>query len=200
MRHTIDLGNTEIFKYYCQKTGNPHNLTQKKYFEIFKEYIEYVKKMMMENSFRFAIPGRLGYLYIYGYKVKYKLDENGNLDKRSLRVDWDATKKYWKELYGDLTVAELKEIKGKPKIYLLNKHSSGKRFRTQWNKTTAIFNNKRLYSIKGVRQYSRQLAKTVKNNPNIDFTEFNVAGIDYAGIRRIDKIRLLERENSNVER
>ena len=200
MKYNIDVGNTEIFKYYCKETGNKYKLTQGKYFQIFKEYIDYVKELMMNNSFRYSMPGRLGYLYIYGYKVKYRLDEFGNLDKRCLRVDWDATKKYWKELYGDLTPAELKLITNKPKIYLLNKHSDGKRYRTQWNRTTAVFKNKRLYSIKGVRQYSRQLASVVKNNPNIDYTSFDTIGIDYSEVRKINKLRLEEREKAYVER
>ena len=33
-KYKIDYGNTDIFKYYKKKTGNPHKITQKKYFDI----------------------------------------------------------------------------------------------------------------------------------------------------------------------
>jgi hypothetical protein len=189
-KYTMDMGNTEIFAYYKRKTGNPHNLTQGKMMEIFDKYITYVRKLMIENSFKFRIPHRQGSLYFYKYKVKYKLTESGKLDKRNLRIDWFNTKKYWSELYPGKTPEELKLIKCKPRLYHLNNHTDGQRVRMHWSRTTAVFKNKMVYSVKPLRVFTRQLAKALKTNPAIDFSGFDAGTIDYATVRRINKIRM----------
>lgn len=193
-KHTIDIGNADIYKYYCKRTGNPHNLTQRKYFEIFKVYIDYVKELMVYNSFKFTMPNRLGVLSIYGYKVKLKLTPEGELDKRNLRVDWYNTKKYWAELYPGKTPQELKEIKDKPKLFYTNKHSDGKRYRIHWNKVTAIFKHKRTYKTSPVRQFVRYIAKAIIQDNRLDFNQFDPGTINYTMIRKSTQRRMEERD------
>lgn len=172
-KYKITYGNNEIFKYYVTKHGNPSGITKGKYFQIFKEYIAYVRHIMIHNSFTFHMPGKLGSLYFFKYKVKLKLTEDGKLDKRNLRVDWINTKKLWSEVYPGKTPAELKLIKNKPKLFHLNKHSDGFRIRCHWDKTTAVFRYKSIYKIKLLRVFSRELAKGMLTNPKIDFGTYD---------------------------
>lgn len=188
-KYKIDYGNTDIFKYYKEKTGNPHKLTQKKYFDIFEEFITYVKELMLNNGFSYHMPARLGNLHFYKYKVKIRLNPDGSLDKRNLRVDWDATKKFWAELYPGKTIQELKEIKDKPRLFYMNKHTDGFRIRLKWDKTTAYYKYKSYYRLKLVRQFARQVAEVVKSNPNVDFMQFDPTGIDYKTIRRLYNVQ-----------
>lgn len=193
-KHTIDVGNPEIFKHYCKVTGNPHNLTQGKYFEIFDMYIDYVKHLMVYNSFKFTMPYRLGTVAIYGYKVKIKLMPDGSLDKRNLRIDWNATKKYWAEIYPNKTPQELKLIKNKPKLYHTNKHSDGKRYRIQWIRTTATFRFKMHYNVKPLRQFVRFIAHAIIHDKRLDFNQFDPGIIDYTLIRKSTQEKMKERE------
>jgi len=172
-KYKINYGNVEIFKFYKDRYKNPAKLTKGKYFEIFKEYITYLREIMIYNSFTFHIPGKLGSLYFYKYKVKIKLTEDGKLDKRNLRVDWINTKQLWSELYPNKTASELKLIENKPRLFHLNKHSDGYRIRCHWDKSTAVFRHKHIYKLKLLRVFSRELAKGMLTNPNIDFGTYD---------------------------
>jgi len=178
-KRNADYGSNDIYKYYCRKTKNPKKLTQTQYFEVFDEFMAHVKHLMMFNSFTFLMPHRLGGIRIFKYKPPLKLDDKGNLSKRNLRPDWKVTINYWKELYPDKTGEELKEIKGKPIIYHLNKHTDGYKTRFGWDKSTAIVKNIRGYSIQPLRCFLREIAKTIKENPKIDFGGLNYTGLDY---------------------
>lgn len=191
--HTIDLGNSDIFKYYCKETGNPHKLKQTKYFEIFEEYIDYIKYLMVYNSFKFTMPYRLGVLSIYGYKVKIKLNPDGSLDKRNLRVDWHSSKKLWAEMYPGKTPEELKQIPNKIKLFYTNAHSDGKRYRIFWDRKTAVFKNKRLYCCTPVRQFTRFIAKAIIKDKRLDFNQFDPHNINYVMLRKSTQRRIEER-------
>ena len=184
-KYPIDYGNEDIFKYYIKKTGNPNNLKQKVFFQIFKEYIQYVRQLMIENAFQFTLPYNMGKFRLYKYKVKIKFDENGNLDKRNLRVDWDATKKYWAQLYPGKTMAELKLIDNKPKLYFTNKHTDGFRIRLRWFRGTALFKMKSIYTLKLLRVFSREIAKAVKENPHIDYLTFNADDLNFKNFKYV---------------
>jgi hypothetical protein len=188
-KYKADKGNTDIYNYYKKRTGNPHNISQGKMMEIFDKYISYVRQLMIENSFKFRMPG-LGTLSFFKYKVKYRLTEEGNIDKRNLRVDWAATKKYWAELYPDKSYEEIVKIMNKPKLFHLNPHTEGNRVRLTWTRTTAIFKFKMAYSAKPLRVFTRELAKALKSNPNIDFAGFDPGLIDYSTVRKVTKERM----------
>lgn len=184
-KHPIDYGNEDIFRYYVKKTGNPNNLKQGTFFKIFKEYIQYVRQLMIENAFQFTLPYNMGKFRLYKYKVKIRFDENGNLDKRNLRPDWDATKKYWTQLYPGKTMAELKLIPDKPKLYFTNKHTDGFRIRLRWFKGTALFKHKAIYRLKLLRVFAREIAKAVKENPHIDYLTFNADDINFKNFKYV---------------
>ena len=57
-------------------------------------------------------------------------------------VDWEATWKYWNEIYAGMTNKEIRNIKGKIPIYQTNEHSNGYIMRWLWNKNGTYFQNK----------------------------------------------------------
>lgn len=186
-RYPIDYGNTDIYNFYKKKLNNKVKVSQKVYFAIFDEYISYVKHLMIYNSFRYTLPYGWGSVHFYKYKVKFKLKEDGTLDRRNLRIDWGASKKLWAEMYPDKTPEELKLIEGKPRLTFLNKHSNGYRVRCRWDKTTVTIKHKIFYNVKMLRCFSRELAKGIKEHPEIDYMTFDTSGINYRKIRKIDQ-------------
>jgi hypothetical protein len=79
------------------------------------------------------MPFGLGYVCIVKYKPK-------EYTSKSLSVDYKASKEYGK------------------KIYHLNEHSDGYKFRLYWSKTPRTFPDRYKYSLCLVRQNKRRLA------------------------------------------
>ena len=116
-----DYVNEDIYNYYCSISSL--NISKKIFFAIIKEYILFIVDKMLTEGFLFNMPSRLGTLGVMKTKILFKLDENGNVIKKNLRKDWNATFKLWQTLYPDKTIDEVKLLKDKPYIYHLNKHT-----------------------------------------------------------------------------
>ena len=158
----VDYGAPDIYKHYCKVTGNPHKLIQSELTEITKEFYSRIMQLLIYDAFEYAFPRKLGNLRIVKYKNKIKLNPDGTLDKRRLRVDWKKTRHLWKELYPGLTDAELLNIPNKKKVYHENKHTDGYNLKLWWDKSTTYVTNYTAYSLKVSRTNLRDLAKALK--------------------------------------
>lgn len=101
---------------------------------------------ILNRSEGFKMPFGLGFIQIGKYRPK-------SLNERSLSVDYKASKIYNK------------------KIYHLNEHSDGYKYRLYWSKIPRTFPDRYKYQLSFVRQNKRKLAQLIFNKQdyiNID--------------------------------
>lgn len=115
------------------------------YREIVTEYFQYLRDELIEHSKCVKLPYRMGTVQIVKHKSKY-------YDKRSLRIDYQATKQYNKL------------------IFLTNEHSDFYKYRMHYNKTDVLVPNKTKYQLILTRANKRRLATIIKNQIT-DFEE-----------------------------
>lgn len=116
----------------------------------FKRITECMCKVILEcledKADGFKMPSGLGYVRIGKYKPK-------TYTGKSLSVDYKASKKYGK------------------RIYHLNEHSNGYKFRLFWSKLPYTFSDRYKYQLVFVRSNKRRLAQLIFNHKdyiNID--------------------------------
>lgn len=108
----------------------------------FKRIIEAFNKsivdVILNSSDGFKMPYGLGYIRIVKYKPKEYTD-------KSLSIDYKSSKEYNK------------------KIYHLNEHSNGYKYRLYWSKQNKSFPQRYKYSLNLVRANKRKLAQLIFN-------------------------------------
>ena len=112
---------------------------------IVTDYFRHLQQNVIEEGKLIKLPYRLGNLQIIKSKPKH-------LDKRSLRIDYQATKEHNKL------------------ILLDNQHSDGFKMRAWWNKTDVMVPNKSKYQLVLTRANKRRMAVIIKNRL-IDYEE-----------------------------
>ena len=127
--------------------------------------------MIIEDYKTLRMPANLGTIRIRKYKKKIRLTKDGEVDVRSLYVDWKATRDLWEKEYPGKTMKELKLIKDKPMMYHTNEHTEQYVFRLFWNRSGCAIENKNIYSIVLTRTNKRRIAELVKSNPNTNYYE-----------------------------
>lgn len=108
------------------------------YRKIVTEYFQYLRDQLIEESKCVRLPYRLGSVQIVKHRPKY-------YDKRSLRIDYQASKQYNKI------------------IFLTNEHSDFYKYRCYWNKQVMLVPNKTKYQLTMTRANKRNLAQIIKN-------------------------------------
>lgn len=111
-------------------------------YELYKLILDEMCKIILNDLFErsegFKMPYGLGYIQIVKYKPKH-------LNNKSLSVDYKASKEYNK------------------KIYHLNEHSDGYKYRLFWSKIPKTFIDRYKYQLCLVRQNKRKLAQLIFN-------------------------------------
>lgn len=97
-----------------------------------------IQEIVLEHSEGFKMPYGLGLIQVVKYRPK-------SLTPKSLSVDYKASKEYDK------------------KIYHLNEHSDGYKFRLYWSKLPQTFPDRYRYQLGFVRQNKRKLAQLIFN-------------------------------------
>lgn len=106
------------------------------YKRILEEMCKVIAEHMLNGSEGFKMPYGLGFIQIVKYKPK-------TLTQQSLSVDYSASKEYNK------------------RIYHLNEHSDGYKFRLYWSKIPKTFPDRYKYQLSMVRENKRKLAKLI---------------------------------------
>lgn len=122
-----------------------YDIDYNKYRAIVVDYFKYLQKQLIEEGKQIKLPCRMGVLQIIKSKPKH-------LDKRSLRIDYQATKQTGKL------------------IFLLNEHSDMFKYRFLWSKTDMLTPNKSMYQLVATRANKRRLAQIIKNR-ELDYQE-----------------------------
>ena len=115
-----------------------YDIPYEQYRKIVTDYFLYLRDELLEKSKCVKLPYRLGSIQIIKSRPKY-------LDKRSLRIDYQATKQYNKL------------------IFLTNEHSDMFKYRIYWDKHDMITPNKTQYQLIMTRANKRYLAQIIKN-------------------------------------
>ena len=119
-------------------------------YSLYKRILDEMCKIILEHvlirSEGFKMPYGLGFIQIGKYRPK-------NLTAYSLSVDYKASKEYDK------------------KIYHLNEHSDGYKYRLYWSKQPKTFPDRYKYQLSFVRQNKRKLAQLIFNKH--DYLDIN---------------------------
>lgn len=107
------------------------------YRAIITDYFKHIQHTLLEEGKRVKLPYRMGSIQIIKSKPKH-------WDKRSLRIDYQATKQYNKL------------------ILLDNAHSDGYKYRCHYDKTDMVVPNKSKYQLIMTRANKRHLAQIIK--------------------------------------
>ena len=116
-----------------------------KYRAIVTDYFQHLRQQLIEEGKMIKLPYRMGNVQIIKSRPKH-------LDKRSLRIDYKATKEYNKL------------------ILLTNEHSDFFKYRCWYNKTDMIVPNKSKYQLVLTRANKRHLAALIKSK-EMDYEE-----------------------------
>ena len=120
------------------------------YKRILDEMCTVILEYVLECSEGFKMPYGLGFIQVGKYKPK-------TLTPDSLSVDYKASKEYDK------------------KIYHLNEHSDGYKYRLYWSKIPRTFPDRYKYQLSLVRQNKRKLAQLIFNKHDyIDINDIQV--------------------------
>lgn len=125
-----------MFKQFSEQTHC--EISYELYKLILDEMCKIILNDLFERSEGFKMPYGLGYIQIVKYKPKH-------LNDKSLSVDYKASKEYNK------------------KIYHLNEHSDGYKYRLFWSKIPKTFIDRYKYQLCLVRQNKRKLAQLIFN-------------------------------------
>ena len=120
------------------------------YKRILDEMCTVILDYVFERSEGFKMPYGLGFIQICKYKPK-------SLTPQSLSVDYKASKEYDK------------------RIYHLNEHSDGYKYRLYWSKIPRTFPDRYKYTLGFVRQNKRKLAQLIFNKHDyIDINDIQI--------------------------
>lgn len=116
------------------------------YKRILDEMCAVILESVLERSEGFKMPYGLGFLQVCKYKPK-------TMTQQSLSIDYQASKEYDK------------------RIYHLNEHSDGYKYRLYWSKIPRTFPDRYKYQLGFVRQNKRKLAQLIFNKH--DYIDIN---------------------------
>lgn len=173
----MDIKSKEFYEFYAINHFKRYTATStkkgiinrnSKYFLEYKEFNDLLtdlniglRNLIIEQSFEFNIPYRMGILSIRKNKPEPYIDNEGNL-VNTLPVDWKATKELWAN---DEQAKEKKTL-----VRHLNKHSQGYVMRWKYDLSTANYKNKSVYRFVPCRDAKRMITPTVKDQNNkIDY-------------------------------
>lgn len=106
--------------------------------DIINDYFKYLASEIIDKGRDVRIPARLGYLCV----VKNKPTK---LNSKYLQVDFKETKKISK------------------RVFHMNEHSDGYKYKFKWSKLSMILALKNLYELKMTRANKRYLATVIKS-------------------------------------
>jgi len=151
-----DYTQNDLYKYYIKTSNFDLEMPREKFNKIIKRFNRELVKLLLYKNFEFKMPYTLGSLRIRkGKSAGIKHDENGNLIKRKLLIDYKRTKELWNR---DPVAKDTKKV-----VLHLNEHSDGYVYGFYWNKTRGRIRNKEGYRFKTSRTNARWLSSVIKD-------------------------------------
>lgn len=139
---------SDIYHSYIKERGI--DMPYLRFKRILSKFNQNILEALQDRSEGFKMPYGLGYVQVVKYKPKTYTD-------KSLSVDYKESKKYNK------------------KIYHLNEHSNGYKYRLYWSKLPQTFPDRYKYNLSFVRQNKRRLAQLIfKNQDYINIDDIQI--------------------------
>jgi len=166
-KHKADIASIDFYNFYKSQIekNTVYDIPKKQFTDVLKFINSSIARKIVTENFEFQMTPRMGTISIKKFKTKLQLDENGNLIKRKLPIDYGRTNALW--------AANPEAKKNKKLVYFLNDHSNGYRYKFTWDKTSCITRNKSFYSFKASREHNRSIAVALFTIDNLDYFEFN---------------------------
>lgn len=145
-------GMKDYYNYFVKKYPE-YNISRATYNEIITEYNKELCNILIEDL-QISLPFRMGKIEVLKQKRKVYINENNKVINTN-PVDWKATNELWERS------EEAKERK------ILIRHSNiktgGYVFRVDYNKSNAVFKNKRVYFFKAIRDLARNITERIED-------------------------------------
>jgi len=158
---TGSIKKAAFFSFYL-KNAKETLVPNTTYKAFLKDLLETYSTEIVTSGLELRI-NKVGKLRIRSRKLKF-FDKN-NVQYKSLRPNWKASWEFWHKKYPTLTKDEIVNLQNKLIIYHENEHSDQEFYEHYWDKATINLKFKSFYIFKASRQYSRLIAKVVKD-PN----------------------------------
>jgi hypothetical protein len=169
-KNVVNFKSDDIYKFYKKNYSETNTIVSKAVFmNIIKEFNDEIFNYMIYSNMEFYMPARLGTMFLKSSEVTYELNEDGTINKSSLRVDYKKTLELWKKEYPELSLEEIKKIPDRKRVYHLNEHTDGKRVYVHWNRLTCEVRNKKAYRFLATRTNKRKIANAVKTISNLKY-------------------------------
>ena len=126
----------DMYRHYCKNINK--DVSYVRYKSILDKFNKVVRDEILERSKAFKMPYGLGTICIVKYRPK-------SYSQKSLSVDYKSSKEEGK------------------KIYHLNEHSNGYKYRLFWSKIPKTFPSRYIYQLQLVRENKRHLAQLIFN-------------------------------------
>ncbi len=160
-RKVGEVKKKDFYNHYL-KHKQEREVDKSVYNKFLKVLLDKFSTAIVETGLELKLTG-IGKLRVRSKKLNYFTKEGKRA--KSVRPNWKATLEYWKVKYPDQTLKELKGVPNKPILYHENDHTSGEFYEHHWDNNTTSLKYKSFYGFKASRQYSRLIAKIVKD-PN----------------------------------
>ena len=150
-----------FYKFY-EQNAKEKRVPRVRYNAFIKELLTRYSHAIVELGLELKI-NKIGKIRVRSQKLRF-FNKDGKRNK-NLRVDWHKTWAYWHSKYPELNRQEITQIENKTVIYHENDHTDQEFYGHHWDNLTASLKYKSFYGFKASRQYSRLIAKVVKD-PN----------------------------------
>jgi len=158
-RKVGEVKKKDFYNYYLQNRQE-REVSVNIYNKFLKVLLDKYSKEIVEKGLELKLIG-VGKIRVRSKPLHYFTKEGKRA--KSVRPNWKATLDYWKVKYPGLTKEELKQIPNKTVLYHDNDHTSGEFYEHHWDNNTIPLKFKTFFNFKASRQYSRLIAKVVKD-------------------------------------
>lgn len=138
----------QSYKQYKENVNNPLGIND--YLKINADYNQFLMDKVLVGH-EVTLPVKFGTLCVIGRKQKPRFDKDGKL--LGMSPDWVKTKKLWAE--NPKAKAERK------RVFHINSHTDGVRYKFLWSKVRVMVGNKTLYALRVTRANKRALHKRI---------------------------------------
>jgi hypothetical protein len=152
---------SSFYDYYKTNAKEPV-ISRIVYNKFLKELLQAFSTNIVETGLELKI-NKIGKIRVKSNNLKL-VNKNGEVSKK-LKINWKATWDYWHSKYPELTKQQITELTDKRVIFHDNEHTNYEFYSHHWDNLSIPLKFKSFYNFKPSRQYSRLIAKIVKD-PN----------------------------------
>jgi hypothetical protein len=156
-----NIKKNDFYNFYT-KNSKETLVSRPSYNSFIKDLLTAFSTSIVEEGLELKI-NKIGKLRVRSNNLRFF--KNDGTRSKSLRVNWHETWAHWHSKYPSLSRQEITEVENKTVVYHENEHTDQEFYDHHWDKATINLKFKSFYKFKASRQFSRLIAKVVKD-PN----------------------------------